>query len=884
MARSSQTRQGGIMKTIIKVALILILAVLLSTKMIIADDHLFTLPVVGDDLYISAAWYYQQGGLHQAIDYASTQGYGMLEGRDIIAAYGGIVVHVTNTIPNNTGTGLGNYVKIDHGSGYEAIYAHMLYNSASVQVNDYVYQGQVIGQVGNTGASTGPHLHFQLLFDGNPIDPYGWYTYPNTPNTYPNCNPDEYYWTHDPPIHPPNNFNSERIFPDDMLVHVLGSPDYYWLQDGLMHGFNCEYPFYTWGLEWSEAVDIITDEFSNYSLGSNIEVMLGACVFDQDYQRWVFDYASDTSPVIVKRKAIDWQSLGYAVDVWIPVSNSFMNGFNEGDELLNNGGDCYPYGAVLQNQNNSSERYVLVKGEDYGFYGQKLKLSLFSDDVYNINYYHHNFNIPVSSSVLSVYSTVPSGCAMIIDGKLIKGSCPEIYYIENGYKRHIIDDVSFTYYGFDYANVHNVSDNNISNFPTGDDIEFIPSGGAQVYYGGELDDGGFDSGIVCYWIFNDWQDVGDFQVTSGNSINGFYKAEVDVFSNVNYYDVELKQLIEVESGELYHCSFWIRSDNQMPITLALQKDTSPWNNYGLWKEITAHNNWAKYQYIFNCTDSDDLARFTFMVGESSGHLCLDCVVFELVGDIFPPENNLLANANFELGHYAPWQTEDHNCVAEYYTDDFESHEGQYSMFIDPNQEGEYYQVQLKQLVDVQYNQTYYLSFWAKAEQNRTITLELCHNGSPWTNYGLWDEISIGTDWALYNIQFIATNSGTPRFSAHFGDQDIGVWLDDIVLSTGIGVDDYNNQLLANTIISQNYPNPFNSETQIKYKVSDASSKLLIYNVKGQMIKSCNLDINDEIIIWNGLDDNDKQVSSGVYFYTVKTKGKTFAFKKMLYLK
>jgi len=49
--------------------------------------------------------------------------------------------------------------------------------------------------------------------------------------------------------------------------------------------------------------------------------------------------------------------------------------------------------------------------------------------------------------------------------------------------------------------------------------------------------------------------VADFDVTANNSISGVFKAEVDVFSSVNSYDVELKQLVEVENEALYHFSF-----------------------------------------------------------------------------------------------------------------------------------------------------------------------------------------------------------------------------------------------------------------------------------------------------------------------------------------
>jgi hypothetical protein len=851
-----------------------ILVIVMSVVMVRADDHLFTLPVVGNDVEVEHAWYYEGGGLHQAIDYTRTTP-GAILGQEILAAYGGIV-----DISENNHVDYGTYVKINHGNDYKTLYAHMINQSATVNNGDYVYQGQVIGQVGSTGNSTGPHLHFELIYNGVRVDPYGWYDYASTPNTYPHCNPDEYYWISNPPIGPPN-VSTERQLPDDLLVHVIGTPHYYWLQDGLMRGFSCEYPFYTWGLEWDDAVEITDEEFNIFPVGANVSLMVGAGVFDSSSQRWVFDYASDTSFTIVKRKVNNWQQLGYAVDIWIPVSDDFLTQFNEGPEVLTI--NDYPYGAVLQNENNLSERYVLVQGDDYGMYGQKIKLALFSDDVYNLNYYHHNFNIPVSNSILSNYPTT-SAQSLVMDGKLISGSGPEIYYLENGQKRHIVDAISFSYYGFSYANVYNVGDNLINVFPTGQNIFFSPSGGAGVYNGGELDDGGFDSGLEAYWLFSDWQEVADFEVTSENQVLGFYKSEAQVYSGVNYYDVEIKQLVGVESNELYHCSFYAKSNNPMMIKLNLGKDTSPWNNYGLWKEISTLSDWQKYQYIFNCGETDLLARLAFQIGEIPGHLYLDQVVFEQIGEILPPANNLLANADFELGHYAPWQLGDLNGLAGYYTDVFEFYEGQYSMFIDPNYEGEHFEVQLEQLVDVQAGETYYVSFYARAEEDRSIFLDLYHNGAPWTNYGLWEEVQVGTEWNEHNVQFTANNSGLVRFGLHFGHQDIGIWIDDIVFSeepTGIITEIIHS---AEVFLAQNYPNPFNPETKINYSVSESQAELIIYNVKGQVVKNYNLSPQESFVVWSGRDNRGKKVSSGVYLYVIKTRGQMTKMRKMILMK
>lgn len=63
----------------------------------------------------------------------------------------------------------GNYVTINHMDGFSTLYGHMTYSVVSY--GDYVEQGQIIGYVGSTGYSTGPHLHFTIYYDGSTVNP-----------------------------------------------------------------------------------------------------------------------------------------------------------------------------------------------------------------------------------------------------------------------------------------------------------------------------------------------------------------------------------------------------------------------------------------------------------------------------------------------------------------------------------------------------------------------------------------------------------------------------------------------------------------------------------------------------------------------------------------
>ena len=93
-----------------------------------------------------------------------------------VTIFAGSVVGVFTGCPHNWGKekccacgSYGNYVWLDHGNGKETIYGHL--TSAGVQPGDTVKKGQVIGLVGSTGNSTGPHLHFECRMNGDKYDP-----------------------------------------------------------------------------------------------------------------------------------------------------------------------------------------------------------------------------------------------------------------------------------------------------------------------------------------------------------------------------------------------------------------------------------------------------------------------------------------------------------------------------------------------------------------------------------------------------------------------------------------------------------------------------------------------------------------------------------------
>jgi murein DD-endopeptidase MepM/ murein hydrolase activator NlpD len=98
----------------------------------------------------------------------------MHEGIDISVGSGTAVAAVAGgtVILAGWNGGYGNLVVIDHGGGISTAYAHN--SSVSVGVGQVVGQGQTIAASGNTGSSTGPHVHFEVRINGAAVDPLGY--------------------------------------------------------------------------------------------------------------------------------------------------------------------------------------------------------------------------------------------------------------------------------------------------------------------------------------------------------------------------------------------------------------------------------------------------------------------------------------------------------------------------------------------------------------------------------------------------------------------------------------------------------------------------------------------------------------------------------------
>ena len=99
--------------------------------------------------------------VHNGLDYDGDTG------DPIFATDHGVVIYA-----GWSDRGYGNTIVIDHGNGYLSLYAHLMDGGVAVGCGSIVYGGSTIGYMGNTGNSSGSHLHFELRYNGSPVNPH----------------------------------------------------------------------------------------------------------------------------------------------------------------------------------------------------------------------------------------------------------------------------------------------------------------------------------------------------------------------------------------------------------------------------------------------------------------------------------------------------------------------------------------------------------------------------------------------------------------------------------------------------------------------------------------------------------------------------------------
>ncbi|UXX39660.1 MULTISPECIES: M23 family metallopeptidase [Wolbachia] len=128
------------------------------------SSEIFVSPLNGD-FRISSNFGNRKHPIHGKIAFHKGVDYAAKLGSPIYAAAEGVVEYIGKN------GGYGNYIKIKHKNEYSTCYAHISKFSSDIKLGSKVKQGQIIAYVGSTGVATGPHLHYEVIYNGKHIDP-----------------------------------------------------------------------------------------------------------------------------------------------------------------------------------------------------------------------------------------------------------------------------------------------------------------------------------------------------------------------------------------------------------------------------------------------------------------------------------------------------------------------------------------------------------------------------------------------------------------------------------------------------------------------------------------------------------------------------------------
>ena len=135
-------------------------------------------PVSNKDLNrLSSGFSYRIDPIYKTVKFHAGLDFSAPQGTPIYATANGIV-----RVAGNLGNGYGNHVIINHGYQYSTLYGHMY--RIKVRVGQSIKRGEVIGYVGNTGKSTGPHVHYEVMKGGRHLDPIYFFYNDLTPEQY----------------------------------------------------------------------------------------------------------------------------------------------------------------------------------------------------------------------------------------------------------------------------------------------------------------------------------------------------------------------------------------------------------------------------------------------------------------------------------------------------------------------------------------------------------------------------------------------------------------------------------------------------------------------------------------------------------------------------
>ena len=124
-------------------------------------------PVLNGTLHLSSNFGYRRDPFSRKYKFHDGHDFSTPTGTDVYCTANGRIIN------SKYWGAFGNYIEVEHGNGYVTIYAHL--SSRDVRKGEKVYRGQKIGEVGNTGRSTAPHLHYEVKYQSQSIDPSQFY-------------------------------------------------------------------------------------------------------------------------------------------------------------------------------------------------------------------------------------------------------------------------------------------------------------------------------------------------------------------------------------------------------------------------------------------------------------------------------------------------------------------------------------------------------------------------------------------------------------------------------------------------------------------------------------------------------------------------------------
>jgi PKD repeat protein len=367
---------------------------------------------------------------------------------------------------------------------------------------------------------------------------------------------------------------------------------------------------------------------------------------------------------------------------------------------------------------------------------------------------------------------------------------------------------------------------------------------------------------------------------SGSVQNGEYVVSI-TNGGSNTYDCQLFQTnLSIENGATYDVSFEAYAAASRQILPYVAMRSSPWTTYGGYQAVTLSTAKQTYNYSFtmnHATDPD--ARIVFDLGNSNTDVYFDNMILTK-----RKPSNMVFNGEFSHGvcgwDFFVFSPAEASCSVR---------NGEYVMSIaNGGSNGWDVHAQQSPLL-IENGSTYHFSFDAYAASTRQIIAFVAMSEDPWTIYG-YQELMVSTAKQNYSYSFTMNHATNPdaRLVFDVGVSDIDVYLDNIVLTKETAVvDDPENIFHApeRYILYQNYPNPFNSGTEIRYTLPEKRDVILtVRNVQGRTIRHLVKSVKSSgtySVTWDGNDEFDTQVPSGVYFLVIQAGDFTQIRKALL---